>query len=100
MNRYNKLQGVTERLREAVKASGLTPREIQQRVGIKKSTYYDHINGARLTELNIAKYCIVLKISADWLLGLKGDNRPENLKVFTIQSEHMREGHPRTKGGG
>lgn len=30
--------------------------------------------------------------------GDKTDNRPENLKVFASQSEHMREGHPRAGG--
>jgi hypothetical protein len=27
--------------------------------------------------------------------GIKTDNRPENLKVYASQSEHMREGHGR-----
>lgn len=30
--------------------------------------------------------------------GDKRDNRPENIKVYKSQAEHMREGHPR-KGG-
>lgn len=30
--------------------------------------------------------------------GDKRDNRPENLKVFSSQAEHMREGHPRVNG--
>lgn len=30
--------------------------------------------------------------------GDKTDNRPENLKIFSSQSEHMREGHPRVGG--
>lgn len=30
--------------------------------------------------------------------GNKQDNRPENLKVFRSQAEHMREGHPRAGG--
>ena len=30
--------------------------------------------------------------------GDKLDNRPENLKVYASQSEHMREGHARVKG--
>lgn len=71
MNRYNKLQGVTERLREAVTSSGLTHKEIMKRTGVPSTCFYNHLNGARLTELNIAKYCTVLNISADWLLGLK-----------------------------
>lgn len=30
--------------------------------------------------------------------GDKTDNRPENLKIYASQSEHMREGHPRNEG--
>ena len=30
--------------------------------------------------------------------GDKSDNRPENLKVYSSQAEHMREGHPRVGG--
>ena len=30
--------------------------------------------------------------------GDKTDNRPENLRVFASQAEHMREGHPRVGG--
>jgi hypothetical protein len=32
------------------------------------------------------------------LNGDKTDNRPENLKVYGSQSEHMSEGHPRNHG--
>ena len=30
--------------------------------------------------------------------GVKTDNRPENIKVYASQSEHMREGHPHNGG--
>lgn len=30
--------------------------------------------------------------------GNKSDNRPENLKVYASQADHMREGHPRVGG--
>ena len=30
--------------------------------------------------------------------GDKTDNRPENLKIYASQAEHMREGHPRVGG--
>ena len=30
--------------------------------------------------------------------GDKRDNRPENLKVYASQADHMREGHPRAGG--
>lgn len=30
--------------------------------------------------------------------GVKSDNRPENIKIYKSQAEHMREGHLRTEG--
>lgn len=32
------------------------------------------------------------------LNGNKTDNRPENLKIYASQAEHMRDGHPRVGG--
>lgn len=69
--RMRKCEGLTERLREAIQASGLTPHQIQTLAGIPKNTYYQHIGGGAMGELYIAKYCAVLHISADWLLGLR-----------------------------
>lgn len=66
-----KCDGMTDRLRNAVLDSGLTAHEIRGRMGIPKSTYYNHMNGGGLTALWIARYCAVLGCSADWLLGLK-----------------------------
>lgn len=71
MNHRTKCEGLTNRLRNAVLNSGLTAREIQKRAGISKSTYYGHMKGKAMTEFYIARYCAVLGISADWLLGLK-----------------------------
>jgi hypothetical protein len=71
-----KLAGVTERLNEAIYRSGLMPHEIMAAAKIGHSQYYNHINGASLNELNIAKYCRVLHISADWLLGLDKEVTP------------------------
>lgn len=71
MRHYMKVEGALDRLREAIAASGLCPTEIMRRAGIPSSTFYEHLNGAALSELYVAKYCTVLGISADWLLGLK-----------------------------
>lgn len=30
--------------------------------------------------------------------GDKQDNRPENIKVYASQADHMRDGHPRVRG--
>lgn len=71
-HKITRLQGVTERLREAVKASGKSPAQIQRETGISKTTFYSHLNGeTAMSELFIAKYCATLGVSADWLLGLR-----------------------------
>lgn len=71
MARYQKVEGLTERLNEAVLKSGKTPKEICCETGICYSSFYDHLAGRPMGELYLAKYCTVLNISADWLLGIK-----------------------------
>lgn len=71
MPRYRKVQGMTERFNEAVLKSGKSPKEICRQTGIWESSFYEHMAGAAMGELFIAKYCTVLNISADWLLGIK-----------------------------
>lgn len=77
---YNtKVEGLTERLNSAINASGLTNREIIKRVGVPRSTYYEHLEGQPMGEIYVMKYCRALGISADWLLGLrKGRCEMEN----------------------
>lgn len=67
----HRVEGLTNRLRNAVLDSGLAVKEIQEEMGIPDSTYYYHMNGGRMTEYWLARYCEVLGVSADWLLGLK-----------------------------
>lgn len=71
MGKQRKLEGVTDRLREAILASGKTPKQIQMETGAPKSLYYAHLSGCAMGELYIARYCLALNISADWLLGLR-----------------------------
>lgn len=73
---YNKkVEGVTERLIEAIKESGMSTQEICKTGKIPRSTYYNHLSGDSLSERYIVKYCRVLNISADWLLGLTCEKR-------------------------
>lgn len=74
IGRHRKLQGVTDRLNKAVLLSGKTPGQIQKEAGICKTSYYYHMSGGAMGELYIAKYCAVLNISADWLLGIRKGN--------------------------
>lgn len=76
--RYNKkVEGTTERLLDAINKSGLQPAEICKRADIPRSTFYNHISGDALSERYIVKYCMVLKISADWLLGITNDMKKQ-----------------------
>jgi len=70
MNYNKKVDGASERLRQAVQESGLRAHQIIKRSGVPKTTFYSHMNGDAMSEFHIAKYCSVLNISADWLLGL------------------------------
>ena len=73
---YNrKVEGTTERLLDAINKSGLQPGEICKKADIPRSTFYNHIGGDALSERYIVKYCRVLKISADWLLGITNDRK-------------------------
>lgn len=72
MTQRRKLEGVADRLREAALASGKTPKEIQTEAGVARSLYYAHLNGEHaMSELHIARYCLALGVSADWLLGIR-----------------------------
>lgn len=75
--RRRKLQGLTERLNVAVIKSGMPHAEIRKRMRIPKSTFYQHLAGdTDMSALYAARYCAVLNVSADWLLGI--NQRQEN----------------------
>ena len=67
-----KLEDIQKRLREEIKNSGLSQKEIAARLGINPSTIskYLHLDKypARDTFANL---CEILEVSADEILGLK-----------------------------
>lgn len=57
------------RVDEAIYKSGLTKQEIAKRMHCDRKTLYTTCNC--MSGPNIAKFCEITKVSADWLLGLK-----------------------------
>ena len=71
MSYKKKIEGTSERLDKAILESKLTISQISERTGIARSTTYGHLEGKAMSELHVARYCMILGVSADWLLGLK-----------------------------
>ena len=63
-----------ERFKEAREKSGLTLKELKERVGVSISALSHYANGANLPPLDVAsKIAKELKVSLDWLCGLESD---------------------------
>lgn len=63
---------IKERLREEIKASGLTTVEIARRVGISPEMVTQYMTTKKLPKLDtFARLCKELDLSADYILGLK-----------------------------
>lgn len=76
MRRNQTLEGTRDRLRRAFIASGKTAVQVCRETGIPKSSFYRHLNGEGMSLLHLARYCTTLKVSADYLLGLKKEATP------------------------
>lgn len=62
---------IKERLREEIKASGLTTVEIARRVGISPEMVTQYLTTKKLPKLDtFARLCRELDLSADYILGL------------------------------
>ena len=66
------IKDIQKRLREEIKNSGLTQKEIAKRVGINPSTISKYLKQDKYPAIDtFANICEVLGISADEVLGLK-----------------------------
>ncbi|MBR6736774.1 MAG: helix-turn-helix transcriptional regulator [Clostridia bacterium] len=66
------IKDIQKRLREEIKNSGLTQKEIAKRVGINPSTVSKYLKQDKYPAIDtFANICEVLGISADEVLGLK-----------------------------
>lgn len=63
---------IKKRLREELKASGLTTVEIAKRVGVSPEMITQYTTTKKLPKLDtFARLCKELELSADYILGLK-----------------------------
>lgn len=71
-----KLYGFSERLEEAFLASGMSKKEFAEKIGKERKAVYLYLDGTTPPDtFTLAKICVVLKVSADWLLfGKKNDS--------------------------
>lgn len=66
--------GYLQRLNDAYFSSGLSAINLGKAVGRDRRTIYEYINGSSVPDaLTLARLCVALNISADWLLFGKED---------------------------
>lgn len=66
------LSDIQKRLREEIKLSNLTQKEIAERLGVNPSTVSKYVRLDKFPALDtFANLCEILDVSADEILGLK-----------------------------
>ena len=67
-----KIEDIQRRLREEIRSSGITQKEIAERLGINPSTVSKYLRLDKYPSLDtFANLCEILDVSADEILGLK-----------------------------
>lgn len=70
------IKTIQNNLREAVKFSGMTQKEIANKLGINPSTVSKYLRLNKFPSLEtFANLCLVLDVSADEILGITKSNR-------------------------
>ena len=70
------IKTIQNKLREAVKYSGMTQKEIANKLGINPSTLSKYLRLDKFPSLEtFANLCLVLDVSADEILGITKSNR-------------------------
>lgn len=65
------LQNIQNRLRAAIKESGIQQKEIARLIGVSAQTVSKYMKADIFPALDtLAKLCIVLDVSADYILGI------------------------------
>lgn len=66
-----KIEEIKQRLAEAIKQSGLTQKEIGNKIGVGQSCIAHYIKGDRLPTLDLfANLCVVLDVESNEILGI------------------------------
>lgn len=67
-----KIEGIQRKLREEIRSSGISQKEIAARLGINPSTVSKYLRLDKYPSLDtFANLCEILDVSADEILGLK-----------------------------
>lgn len=67
MNKTIRIYGYEDRIREAIFQSGMNITEVSRQMGIKRQNFY---YGHQMNIGNLAKFCAITGVSADYILGL------------------------------
>ena len=73
------IYGFWDRVEEALNDKGMSKCELARRIGYDRKTIYRH--ESITNSLAIAKICVQLNVSADWLLGITTQKKPLNTSV-------------------
>lgn len=94
------IRGMTERLREAVNNSGMTHKQIGELVGMSESRLTALINGyGGCYASTFVRLCVVLDVSADWLMGVNNANFVEVVRCKDCNIPHNKwTGCPKLNG--
>lgn len=82
------LNRLHRRLKRALTAKNISQRELGRRIGATQTSVSYYVNGKRLPgPVVLFKICRELDISADWLLGLKGEESDMNESIWTTEGD-------------
>ena len=66
---------IGKRLKKLMEIKGINQKELSEKAGLTHVTISRYVNDKRGKEFDRLKdLCLELDVSADWLLGLKGDD--------------------------
>ncbi len=66
------LKDIQQRLRDAIKSSGIEQKEIARQIGVSPQTVSKYMKKDIFPALDtLAKLCRVLDVSSDYILGIK-----------------------------
>ena len=69
------LQEIQEKLKSAIRQSGLTQKAIGEKIGVKQSCIAHYIKGDRTPTLDtFANLCVILELDANDILGINKAN--------------------------
>lgn len=76
------MAGAAERLTQAIKKSGMTTEELSRKTGLTTNRIFALKNGSGIMrEFDIARLCVALGISADWLLGITTTDARQRVEI-------------------